>query len=446
MTRPNLQQPLVPVRPWGGVTRPLHRVATPATVEQAQRAIEGEASWLGHGLGRSYGDVALDSGRLLIDTRYLDHFISFDTDTGLIEAEAGVSLEDIIAVALPKGWFLPTTPGTKYVTLAGAIANDVHGKNHHVVGTFGNWVRKLSLLRSDGAIHDCSADRDAGLFQATIGGMGLTGLILRATLQLVRVPSAFVDAEDVVFRNLDEFFALSEESERDWEHTVSWMDCVGGNAGRGIFSRGNWSKTGDLTVGAQARKPRMPFNAPGAVLNPLTVKAFNTLYFHVKASKAGRLSQIHYEPFFYPLDGILNWNLFYGARGFYQYQCVVPRAVQRDAMKELLGVIAESGQASFLVVIKTFGDRPSPGLVSFPMPGANLALDFPNRGAKTLELMQRMDVIVAQAGGRIYPAKDQRMPASLFQSGYPRWRELAACKDVAVNSDFWRRVSTQEGQ
>lgn len=438
--------PQTPVRSWGRVGAPLHEVITPATIGAARQALGDGGPWLPHGLGRSYGDVGLNAGGRLIVTTGLDRFIGFDTDSGVIEAEAGVSLEDIIRVALPRGWFLPTTPGTKYVTLGGAIANDVHGKNHHMAGTFGCWVKELELARTDGSLQRCSPNESAELFATTIGGMGLTGLITRAKLQLTRVQSAYLDSEDIVFRNLDEFFEVAEDSDAgDWEHTVGWMDCVGATAGRGIFSRARWASDGDLSPRLDGPKPVVPLDAPGFLLNKLSIEAFNALFFRLKAARAGR-SRVHFNSCFYPLDAIRGWNRLYGRRGFYQYQCVVPRTVARDAMGALLEEIAKSGQASFLVVIKTFGERKSPGLVSFPMPGANLALDFPNRGKRTFELLARLDRIVAEAQGRIYPAKDARMPASLFQSGYPGWKTLAAMKDPGVHSDFWDRVTGQEGQ
>lgn len=430
------------VRSWGRIGAPVHQVVRPGSLAQARHVIaEDGPPWLAHGQGCSYGDVAFNAGGRLIDTKGLDRFIAFDRETGVIEAEAGVTLEDVIGVALPHGWFLPTTPGTKFVTLGGAVANDVHGKNHHVAGTFGCWVKTLELARSDGSVQVCTPIGNSDLFAATIGGLGITGLITKVTLQLVKVPSAYLDSEDVPFADLDHFFALAAESDsRGFEHTVSWMDCVGAKAGRGIFSRANWSKEGGLDAKLDGFKPTVSFDAPGFLLNRYTVSAFNELYFRVKSARAGK-RRIHFNQCFYPLDGILNWNRLYGPRGFYQYQCVIPRARQREGMTALLKEIAESCQASFLVVIKTFGDSPSPGLLSFPMPGTHLALDFPNRGARTLELFERMDRIVSEAGGRIYPAKDARMSADLFRSGYPKWPKVAAQKDPHIHSDFWSRVT-----
>jgi FAD/FMN-containing dehydrogenase len=432
---------MTPVQSWGRVGAPRHQVVTPNTIAQARAAIARSGAWLAHGMGRSYGDVALNTAGTLISTRALDRFVAFDRDSGILEAEAGVTLEEVIRVALPHGWFLPTTPGTKYVSLGGAVANDVHGKNHHRAGTFGCWVHDLELARSDGSVRTCGPDLDTDMFRATIGGLGMTGLITRVRLQLVKVPGAFLDSEDVAFANLREFFDLAAQSDAgDWEHTVAWMDCAGAGAGRGIFSRANWASDCGREVRLDGFKPRVPLDAPSFLLNRFSVRVFNELYFRLKAARARR-ARIHFNDCFYPLDGILDWNRLYGRRGFHQYQCVIPRQNQTEAMAALLAEVAESGQASSLAVIKQFGARASPGLVSFPMPGTHIALDFPNRGMATEALFERLDAIVAAAGGRLYPAKDGRMSARLFRGGYPRWMELDALRDPHVRSDFWRRVA-----
>lgn len=433
--------PLTTVQSWGRVGAPAHRLLTPNTLAQARAAIARSDTWLAHGMGRSYGDVALNSGGTLISTRALDRFVAFDRDSGVLQAEAGVTLEEVIRIALPHGWFLPTTPGTKYVSLGGAVANDVHGKNHHRAGTFGCWIHGLELARSDGSLLTCGPNANTEMFRATVGGLGLTGLITRVTLQLVRVPGAFLDSEDVAFANLREFFDLAARSDAgDWEHTVAWVDCIGARAGRGIFSRANWADDRGRDLQFDGFKPRVPLDAPAFLLNRLSVSAFNELYYRLKAARARR-ARIHFNVCFYPLDGILDWNRLYGRHGFYQYQCVVPRSAQHEVMPRLLGEIAKCRQASFLAVIKQFGERASPGLLSFPMPGTHIALDFPNRGARTQALFEKLDAMVAAAGGRLYPAKDSRMPSSLFRSGYPQWTRVNALKDPKVRSDFWQRVA-----
>ena len=436
------QQILKSIQSWGRIGAPVHEVVVPRTVGQARTAIEHTAKpWLAYGMGRSYGDVALNAGGRLINTTGLDRFVAFDRESGILTAEAGVTLESVIRVVLPHGWFLSTTPGTKFVTLGGAIANDVHGKNHHRVGTFGCSVRSLELARSDGSVQQCSMDENVELFRATIGGLGLTGLITRATLQLTKVPGAYLNSEEVPFLNLDEFFVLAADNDAEtWEHTVAWMDCAGRSAGRGIFMRANWSDQGGYDVRLDGMKVTVPMQPPSFLLNSATIKMFNETFYRVKSLRSGRTLQ-HFDPCFYPLDSINRWNLLYGRRGFYQYQCVIPKAVQREAMAELLKIISVSGLASFLVVIKVFGDKPSPGYLSFPMPGTNLALDFPNRGPVVHKLFERMDAIVAGAKGRIYPCKDGRMPASIFKSGYPDWTKVAAVKDSGIHSDLWSRVT-----
>jgi FAD/FMN-containing dehydrogenase len=433
--------PLTPVRSWGRIGAPVHHLVTPNSIAQARDAITGEGTWLAHGMGRSYGDVALNTGGTLISTSRLDRFVVFDRESGILEAEAGVTLEEVIRIALPHGWFLPTTPGTKHISLGGAVANDVHGKNHHRAGTFGCWVHSLELARSDGSLQTCGPDVNEEMFRATVGGLGMTGLITRVRLQLVRVPGAFLDSEDVAFSGLDEFFELTAQSDAAaWEHTVAWMDCVSSRAGRGIFSRANWSQDTERPLQLDGFKPSVPLDTPSYLLNRVSVGAFNELYFRLKAARARR-SRVHFNACFYPLDGILHWNRLYGRPGFYQYQCVLPRAAQKEALKRLLREIAHSAQPSFLAVAKAFGERSSPGLLSFPLPGTQIALDFPNRGTSTRRLFERLDTIVAAAGGRLYPAKDARMPAALFRSGYPEWTKLTSLKDPRVQSDFWRRVS-----
>lgn len=432
---------LMPVQSWGRIGAPVHHFVMPHSIAQARSAISCGRTWLAHGLGRSYGDVALNAGGTLIGTRGLDRFVVFDRETGILEAEAGVTLEDIIRIALPHGWFLPTTPGTKYVTLGGAVANDVHGKNHHRAGTFGCWVRSLELARSDGSLQACGPEDNEELFRATVGGLGMTGLITKVKLQLVKVPGAFLDSEEVAFESVDEFFELSAQTDAaSWEHTVAWMDCVGARAGRGIISRANWSHDADRALRLDGFKPSVPVNAPSFLLNRVSISAFNEFHFRIRAARARR-TRIHFNACFYPLDGILHWNRLYGRSGFYQYQCVLPRNVQEDGLSALLREIAKAGQPSFLAVVKTFGARESRGLLSFPLPGTHIALDFQNRGPATQSMFERFDAVVGAAGGRLYPAKDARMPAGLFRSGYPQWTKLNALKDPNVQSDFWRRVA-----
>jgi FAD/FMN-containing dehydrogenase len=356
----------------------------------------------------------------------------------VVRADAGLSLDGLIRLGLPHGWFPPVTPGTRYVTLGGAIANDVHGKNHHRAGTFGRHVRRLLLLRSDGSRHELTPDDPTGLFAATIGGLGLTGVIAWAELQLTPVAGAWFDTEDVAFHDLAGFFELAAESEASHAYTVAWVDCAT-PGGRGVFSRANWADDPRRGASPPARLA-LPIDLPSFTLNPLTLRVHNVGRYALKSATAGR-RRAHYDRVLFPLDGILGWNRLYGPRGFYQYQCVVPPAAARDAVAELLAQIARSGEGSFLAVLKTFGALPSPGMLSFPMEGATLALDFKNGGAATLALLERLDAVVAEAGGRLYPAKDGRIGAAMFAAGYPRLAEFEQHRDPALSSGFWRRVA-----
>lgn len=378
-------------------------------------------------------------GGTLWATRGLDRFIAFDEEAGVIECEAGVLLKEIIELVLPYGWFLPVVPGTQFVTVGGAIASDVHGKSHHRFGSFGDHVDSLLLVRTDGTEIECGPDRRADWFRATVGGMGLTGVIASARLRLRKVPGSWLDAETLTFETLERFFELSTDSAKDWEYSVAWIDCVGGRAGdaRGVFFRGNHATAVDA---ARLRRPRsFPLTPPVSLVNGLSLRLFNLLYFHGNRVRAGRVRQ-HYVPFFFPLDNLLEWNRMYGPRGFYQYQCVVPPATQKDAIHELLRRIAASGTGSLLAVLKTFGDRPAPGLLSFPMPGTTLALDFPNLGDRTRKLFDELKAVVFDAGGRLYPAKDACMPRPMFERGYPRLAEFLPFRDPGISSDMSRRL------
>ena len=395
-------------------------------------------SLLPYGNGRSYGDVCLNSGGALLRTRGLDRFIAFDPQTGVLACEAGVLLAGILDLFVPRGWFLPVTPGTRFVTVGGAIANDVHGKNHHGAGTFGRHVRRFELLRSDGSRRLCSPTENADWFAATIGGLGLTGLITWAEIQLGRIDSPAVVVENTRFSGLDEFFARNAQAAAQHEYTVAWIDCLAATP-RGIFMAGDHAAAGEKAdKTATPPKPPLtfPLTLPISPINQLTLRAFNFAYHHRPLPAR---AMVHYAPYFYPLDGILHWNRLYGRQGFYQYQCVLPLAA-RAALAELLRGIAASGQGSFLAVLKTFGDLPSPGLLSFPMPGMTLALDFPNRGEAVLALFARLDAIVAAAGGRLYAAKDARMSGDFFRRGYPRLGEFMNFIDPKLSSDFRRRV------
>ena len=431
---------VVSVSSWGRLVSAEHNVLALTDRDDVARQIAQPLPGLARGMGRSYGDVCLNPGHVLWETTGLDRFVAFDAAGGRLTCEAGVLLRDIQRLLVPRGWMLPVTPGTQMITVGGAIANDVHGKNHHVFGSFGDNVVQLTLVRTDGSTIVCSPREHGDWFAATVGGLGLTGLIVTAELQLRRAAGPWLDIETIPYGSLDEFFDLADNSEAGWEHTVSWIDCLNG-AGtkrRGIFLRGNPSTATCLPVPRQ-RTRTMPFVPPVSLVNRLTLRPFNMAYFHLNKWKAGR-SLAHYEAFSYPLDNLHEWNRMYGPNGFYQYQSVVPHAAGRDAVQAMLAEIARSGEGSFLATLKTFADRQPAGMLSFPAPGVTLALDFPNRRGTTARLFDRLDTIVREAGGRLYPAKDARMPRDLFESGYPRLGEFLPFRDRGISSALSRRL------
>ena len=395
-------------------------------------------SLLPYGLGRSYGDSCLNGSRELIDCCRLNRILGFDESTGMLRCEGGVSLADIINVFLPRGWFLPVTPGTRFVTVGGAIANDVHGKNHHCAGTFGAHVRQIGLHRSNDGLVLCNSEHNPDMLRATIGGLGLTGVIAWADLQLKRVAGPWMDAELVPFQSLNSFLELSSESNDRFEYTVAWLDCFAGRKLRGIFFRGNHASERGKDFYSE-RGPKLPFALPAWMLNQYSVKCFNAAYYRIHSAGKGA-SVVAYDSFFYPLDSIRQWNLLYGRRGFLQYQCVIPET-NLAAFEELLDRIAGSGMGSFLGVLKQFGSAPPAGMLSFPRPGLTIALDFAMRGERTLQLMESLDEIVQKSGGALYPAKDARMSPALFEASFPRWRSFVPYIDPKMSSSFWRRVT-----
>ena len=393
------------------------------------------------GLGRSYGDSCLLKDGNLVVTTGMNRLISFDPATGLLTAESGISLAQILDFAVPRGFFLPVSPGTKYVTLGGAIANDIHGKNHHVAGTFGRHITQFELVRSDGTRQVCSPTENAELYAATIGGLGLTGLISWATLRMRPIVSRKIDYEGIQFHGVDEFLYLTNQSQHI-EYTVSWVDCVstGKNFARGIFMQGDHSRVPDDLKPSPEPKLVFPFDAPGFALNHLSVSAFNSAFFHKQIHKRVTALQ-DYEPFFYPLDKVLHWNRMYGKSGLLQFQYAIPWEHAREGTIAILRAVANSGLASFLAVLKVFGDVPSPGMMSFPKPGITLALDFPIKPDKSFPLFERLADMVREFGGRLYPAKDAAMTAAQFQAFYPQWEQFARFRDPQLTSSFWERVT-----
>lgn len=400
-----------------------------------------------YGNGRSYGDVCLNRGGAVIDAGALDHFIAFDTETGVLRCESGLTLGQMLRLVVPAGWFLPVCPGTQFATLGGAIANDIHGKNHHREGTFGCHVTAFELLRSDGSRRVCTPTANASLFAATIGGLGLTGLITWAEVQLRPLVSQMVEEESYKFAHLDQFFGLSDGSDSDFEYTVAWVDCLahGEALGRGLFARSNHA---DMAVKDSPKWPvkplfTVPFCPPLSLVNRYSLRLFNGVWYGRQRERRVTRAN-HFAPFLFPLDRIGNWNLMYGPKGMVQYQCVLPGENGREVLRSLLRVIARSGQGSFLAVLKTFGDRQSPGMMSFPRPGVTLALDFAAT-PDVLQLLDRLDAMTVEAGGAVYPAKDARMSAATFRASFPQWERFATSIDPGFSSSFWRRVTGSAG-
>lgn len=427
--------------------RPEDRAALIEAVDAARQASD---EVLAHGMGRSYGDAALLSNGKVVLTRKLDRMLNFDESKGALTCEAGVTLEEIIDTFLPRGFFPPVVPGTQYVTVGGAIGCNIHGKNHHHDGCFGDHVTRMEVLLASGEVVTCSPTEREDLFWATIGGMGLTGVILNATIALTPVASDAIELETIRVENLDHFFEVSAES-GDFTHVVSWIDTVasGKNLGRGVFMRGRHAPAGtdvsrnsvDRLAGAIGKLANGKNFNSNLLLNRFTVRAFNEAYFR-KEKKGLTQSQVHYKPFFFPLDAVDNWNYIYGPRGFLQYQLVVPT---KEAVREALTLVASSKEASFLSVIKEFGDGKDHGGLSFPQAGITLAMDFPNTGKPLFELFEKLDQLVLEAGGRIYLGKDARLPSRHVAAMYPdldKWKQIRDKYDPegVFSSDLARRL------
>lgn len=395
---------------------------------------------LPYGLGKSYGDSCQNNKGVLLDCTGMNKMVDFNPEEATITVESGVTLKDVLDYIVPRGFFLHSTPGTKLITVGGAVANDVHGKNHHIKGTFGTHVIEFELLRSTGERMTCSRRTNPELFRATIGGLGLTGLITQVKFSIMKVPSPFVEYENIKFRSLEEFFEINDASQ-GYEGTVSWVDCGSKRTmGRGLFTRGGF-------IGPETRKlPELPkkdktitFPFDFNFANRLTVKMFNIAYYH-KQLKKKQSGIWHYNNFFYPLDAINEWHKGYGKKGFLQYQFVLPFDNCIKNLKKIFTTIIDSNMQSCLTVLKTFGNVESPGMLSFPRPGVTFAIDFPMKGNKTLKILEETDKIAADAGGVIYPAKDARMSSEHFLQFYPEYEEFKKFIDPAFDSDFHKRV------
>jgi FAD/FMN-containing dehydrogenase len=407
--------------------------------ESLKRVFSSLNNVIPFGNGRSYGDSALAEN--IICCKQYDYFLGFDVNNGILHCQSGALLSDIIDVFAPKGWFLKITPGTKLITIGGAIASDVHGKNHHVEGCFSECVEEMNVMTADGSIQTCKKGDE--LFFATCGGMGLTGVILDAKIKLKKINSQNINQTTVKTKNLQETFEAFEKFS-DFPYSVAWIDCLatGKDLGKSILMLGDFANDGDLKI-EKKKKLNIPFNFPSFTLNTLSVKAFNWLYYK-KAPEGVSKQQVNIDTFFYPLDMINNWNRIYGKAGFTQYQFILPKKLSYDGLYEILSAIAKSNKGSFLAVLKLYG-KANQNYLSFPMEGYSLALDFKiEKGL--FDLLDRLDKIVLKYQGRIYLTKDVRVGREMFEQGYPLTDKFRAFRkhnamDLKFNSLQSKRVA-----
>jgi FAD/FMN-containing dehydrogenase len=413
-----------------------------------------EGTVICRGQGRSYGDAAISSDGLVVITSGAHEISRFDADSGVLVAEAGLTFDDMLRTVVPLGWFPPVTPGTKHVSLGGAVAADIHGKNHHHDGSIGSHIIELELVLADGRHVTCSQLTNAELFWATVGGMGLTGMIVNVTLQLIPIETSSIATQHVKAPNLEAAFRCFEDGEYDDQYTVAWIDCLsrGRSLGRSVVIRGHHARRGELkaqglSVNGDARFS-IPIDCPSFVVNPLGVAIFNQLYYSIQGRKTRQFAA-DFDQFFYPLDVVSNWNRLYGKRGFLQYQFVVPEAGAFAGTCRVLERVVSRRRAIFLAILKRFGPG-NPAPLSFPTSGYTLALDLPMTGPDTLRLLDELDEIVLEYGGRVYLAKDARLSPDRFRRMYPRLGEWRRVKQVVdpherFTSDLSRRLGLSGG-
>ncbi len=409
-----------------------------------------QPNYIARGLGRSYGDTAINEGGGVISCLRLDRMLGFDEATGVLHCEAGVSFSTIIDVFLPRGYFIPVTPGTKLISIGGAIANDVHGKNHHRDGSFGHSLIEFELQLPSGEIINCSREQNAEIFWATVGGIGLTGIILTAKFRLRKVPSGFVTVDYLKTKDLDGVLSAIHESDATYQYSMAWVDCLasGRSLGRSVLMRGNHVGPGGLPAAKRSDpfnmggrfSPTLPFDFPQFALNPLSIRAFNVVFYALSPGGQGVITDC--DRYFFPLDSIHHWNRMYGKRGFVQYQVTVPTA-EVQAIVEILQAVAKSGKASFLAVLKKFGQG-NEGLLSHPIEGFTLTLDFAVND-RLAPFLRELDKTVLKHNGRLYLAKDAVMTPETFRAMYPRWEEYKALRqridpDNLLSSSLSRRV------
>lgn len=449
MTAAAREVPSVEVSGWGLYPRGFSQLVEPETVSEVGRALDQRGS-IPRGLGRSYGDPAMNSGGQVMGLHRLDRFMHFDEGTGTLQCEAGVSLARIISAFGPRGFFPMITPGTKFVTVGGCIANDVHGKGHHAQGSFARSVVSMRVLLADGSVVTASRTENEDLFWASFGGMGLLGIVVEATILLRKIETTYYRQKAIVVNDLEQMLDAFAETDSLYPYSVAYIDPIatGARLGRGVLTVGDHARVEDLPAKLRAEPLRLsggalvgvPFELPSATLNPLTARLVNGVIKTVLA-KAGAIA--HYEKFFYPLDAVAHWNRGYGPSGFTQYQFVIPMEGGRQVMRSILEAIVSSGSLPFLNILKRMGAA-SGGHLSFPFEGYTFAIDFPIREA-TAALTKRLDAMVREAGGRIYLGKDAFLDAATFSAMYPRLPEFRSIKakydpKTVFTSDLARRV------
>lgn len=426
---------------WGMYPKIENRVFKFSSEKSLESIIKDNENLIAYGNGRSYGDSALSKN--IIEVKPYNYFMAFDENSGLLHVQAGVLLSEILESFVPRGWFLKVTPGTKLITIGGAIASDVHGKNHHVEGCFSECVESFKIMLADGEVVECSKEQRADLFNATCGGMGLTGVIVEAKIYLKKINSKYISQTTIKTKNLKETFDAFEEYSSS-PYSVAWIDCLAkdNEIGKCLLMVGDFKDDGDLSYQKKS-KISIPFNFPSFALNNYTVRAFNWLYYG-KVRQRITTQKVDIDTFFYPLDAIENWNRIYGKGGFTQYQCILPKEMSYEGLKEVLRTISDSGKGSFLAVLKLYG-KENENYLSFPIEGYSLALDFKIEDG-LFELLEELDKIVLKYKGRIYLTKDVNVKKETFEQGYPHIEKFRAFrKENKMDEKFQSLQSKRVG-
>lgn len=403
------------LKSWGQHPKVKHKIYTFYKEQQLTTLLKENKEFITFGNGRSYGDSALN--KHIIHTNNFKHFISFNEKKGILHCQSGVLISDIIKTFVSKGWFLKITPGTKLITIGGAIASDVHGKNHHTEGCFSTCVEELNIMLADGKTKKCSKNKNKELFHATCGGMGLTGIILDAKISLKKINSKFINQTTIKTNNLKETFDLFKKYATT-EYSSAWIDCLAKDKeiGKSLFIMGKFSEDGDLSFKEQ-KNLNIPLNLPSFIVNHFSIKFFNWLYYNKNSNKISK-KKSDIDSFFYPLDKVKNWNRIYGKKGFIQYQFILPESVGYAGIKEILTIVSKKQKASFLAVLKLYGET-NENYLSFPMKGYSLAIDF-KIDDSIFDFLNNLDEIVIKYNGRVYLTKDARVSKKIFEQGYSK--------------------------